>query len=149
MDPLTIAGTAATLTKTIAQTTISLYSFMQAAKKVHKTARLLHDELKSLQLVVTTIESSLRRPSLQDTAAAAQTGIDFWILLDTSLNNCQVACDGFDHTLNDIITTPQSIWKKAMSQFRLELAYDDIQMRRSQIQSHISCLSVSLQVLQL
>ena len=146
MEPLSVLTVVGATLRTIFTVSQSIYTFIDAIKKVDKSLENLDREIKGLNKVLHEIEKSLPRPN-----SSASKFVNNWSLVQYATDDTLRTVSDL-HRVLDRLGPPEKVksgFKKAVKQVELNYKADEIQAIRSRIQWHAASLQLALQTVSL
>ena len=147
MDPVTIVGSVSAAIKTTYWISTTLYTLTNSSRGINKSLVDLHDEVEGLNVVLRSVELSLKKPSI---ACMKKDGENqgAWPSLNVAIRHTQLTVDGLKQIVERLGTVPKSanIFKKSVKQIHLNLNADEISGVKDRLRTHTANLQLALQL---
>ena len=145
MDPLSIIGTAAAVSKVVWNCSTALCAFVEQVSNADQAINALHSEMESLRRALASITKTLQSPALKK-----HEKLPLWEDVNECLTECkstlQTFCDKLE-TIGPAQTDRSQFFKSAVQVFKMNFKEEDIKTLRAQIQSHSSAMQMILQMI--
>ena len=149
MDPLSILALAGSAAKATYQTSATLYRFIEGAKNIDRTIKALLTEVVGLNRLLDAIGIALNNPAIESERARSEDNAGLWSSVVGALDDCRQTVQMLDKKVSGSKghVTRQNIFKRSVSQLKLNVKDDDIRTLRFQIHAHTANLQVALQMI--
>jgi len=144
VEPLSILSAVGAVSKLAYSCTTSMYSFIQKTANVDSNVKSLFNEVEQLRQASNNVESVLQRPELE-----AFQDAELWTNAKYSLRACEDSLLKLDHSLRGLKPRRQSknIFRKPVTQIKLDFTEEQIKNFRNEVQSHTSALHTLLHMI--
>ncbi|ERF69137.1 hypothetical protein EPUS_01093 [Endocarpon pusillum Z07020] len=146
MDPLSIVGAVASVSKTVYSASTTLYTFVSETRNVDQTVIDLATEVDALNSALKEVEAVLKSPTIIDAEkrGSAEDNKQLWQTIYGALDECQITVVRIDSAL-DGVRKKRSNWAtQTFRQMKLNLGKDEIDSLRAQTHTHYSALKMAL-----
>lgn len=149
MDPVSIVGSVGSVVGVVFNLSTKLYSFIQATKVVDKSIEALYDEVKALENILNTTQTTLTA-TVRDYAEDCSLSVHgLWTSIDNGVQDCRVTVEALNSLVQNIgqNTETSNPFRKMLKQVKLNLNTDEVSAVRSRVHTHSICLQLAMQTL--
>lgn len=149
VSPFTILGAVTSAGAAALNASTKLYIFIKATKAVDKSVEALYREVKGLENILDTAQSTLTNIVKDHAKDPALSAHGVMTAIENGVQDCRVTVEALNSLVQDVGTNNQTTnpFKKMFKQLKLNLSTDQIEAVRGRIHTHSICLQLALQTL--